>query len=157
MNLCETDICQRPTDICRVRPVDFELSGCGVPQAPQNARYVDLYRVHAYSVVLGALDSGTDILLDEKKTVDANADFILHRISCIGSDYFVRFQWPNGRYSSNRLQSVESFLGTITPNLIRVPAGDWIGIALQNFTEEAVNAVILFEGVNRFYLKGGTL
>lgn len=165
--LCEIDICENPLQACRIKPADFELNGCGVPKIPESARFIDLYRVFQYTVVLGAADSGTDILFDEKKSVDSNADFLLHRITPIGAtgpytaaSYFLRFQWPNGRYSSNALQDVETWLGTtLTKNPdgstrpIRVPAGRSIGIQLQNFTDAAVNVVLEFEGVKRFYLQ----
>src|SRR5437899_3016849 len=114
-NLCEVDLCKTPQSVCRIRPQDFDLTACGVPQVPSNARFLDLYRVYPYSVVLGASGSGTDILLDEKKSVDANTDFILHKITPLGanpptqaSGYYVRFQWPTGRYSSQQLQDVQT-------------------------------------------------
>ena len=166
-NLCEIDLCKTPQSVCRIRPQDFDLTRCGVPQVPSNARFVDLYRVYPYSVVLGAADSGTDILLDEKKSVDAVTDFILHKISFIGTSpptqatgYLVRFQWPTGRYSSQTLQNVQSFLGTCYTldengeiQGIRIPAGNNIGIGLQNTSGSAINVTILFEGVSRFYLR----
>ncbi len=168
-NLCEIDVCENASieSICRIRPQDFDISGCGVPQVPSNARFIDLYRTFVYSIVLGAADSGTDILLDEKRSVDSNADFLLHKISPIGAhgpdtavDYYLRFQWPAGRYSSNALQDVQTWKGNMftrqpdgSTRYIRVPAGRFIGIGLQNKTDEEVNVVIVFEGVNRFYLR----
>ncbi len=169
-NLCEIDLCQQPQNVCLIKPKDFDLLRCGVPEVPQNARHLDLYRVYVYSTVLGAAGAadGSDIKLDEKKSVDALTDFYLHKISFIGTDppeqasgYYVRFQWPGGRYSSNKLQDVQTFLGSMwTKNErdesvgIRIPGGDMIGIGLQNFAEESVNVTILFEGVSRFYLRG---
>ncbi len=118
-------------------------------------------------MVLGAADSGTDILLDEKKSVDSNTDFILDKISFIGEDpptqasgYYVRFQWPIGRYSSQQLQDVQTFLGTMytldqdgLPQGIRIPSGNLIGIGLQNQQNVSVNVTILFEGRSRYYLR----
>lgn len=166
-NLCEIDLCKTPQSVCRIRPQDFDLTRCGVPQVPSNARFLDLYKVYAYSVVLGAAGSGTDVLLDEKKAVDSNTDFILNKISFIGehpptqaSGYYVRFQWPSGRYSSQQLQDVQTFLGTCytldeegKPVGIRIPSGNLIGIGLQNQSNAAVNVTILFEGVSRYYLR----
>lgn len=166
-NLCEVDLCQQPQTVCRITPQNFDLTRCGTPQVPTNARFLDLYKAYPYSVVLGAAGSGTDILLDEKKAVDSNTDFILHKISFIGTDpptqasgYYVRFQWPSGRYSSQQLQDVQTFLGTMltldpngNPQGIRIPAGNLIGIGLQNKGNASVNVTIIFEGVSRFYLK----
>lgn len=165
--LCEIDVCKNPLDACRIKPSDFDLSSCGVPQIPEEARHIDLYRTFIYSKVLGAAGSGTDILFDEKKSVDSDADFYLYKITPIGAtgpytavDYFLRFQWPNGRYSSNALQDVQTWLGTmLTKNpdgstrAIRVPAGRSIGISLQNFTDADVNVVLAFEMEKRFYLR----
>lgn len=163
-SICETDICQTPAQVaqlCRIRPQDFDLSKCGVPQLPTgNARYVDLYKCYPYSVVLGAAGSGTDILLDEKRTIDHNADFYLHRVTPIGTGYYVRLQWPSGRFFSNVLQAVETLAGVMftknpdgTTRYIRIPASQSIGIGLQNFGMAAVNATLLFEGVSRFYIR----
>ncbi len=166
-NLCEIDLCKTPQSVCRIRPQDFNLTQCGVPQVPSNARYLDLFKVYPYSVVLGASGSGTDVLLDEKKTVDANTDFLLDQIVPIGtnpptpaSGYYVRFQWPGGRYSSQKLQDVQTFLGTIAtldqdgvPQGIRIPAGNNIGIGLKNTTNAAVNVTILLIGRSRYYLR----
>ncbi len=166
-NLCEIDLCKVPQSVCRIKPQDFDLTTCGVPQVPTNARFLDLYKVYPYSIVLAAAGSVGDILLDEKKSVDANTDFILHKISFIGtspptqaSGYYVRFQWPSGRYSSQNLQDVQTFLGTMytldengNPIAIRIPAGNNIGIGLQNQGNAAVNVTILFEGVSRYYLR----
>jgi len=169
LNLCEIDLCKQPQSICRIRPQDFDLTTCGVPQVPSNGRFLDLYKVYPYSVVLGAAGAadGSDVLLDEKKSVDSNTDFILDKISFIGtspptqaSGYYVRFQWPSGRYSSQALQDVQTFLGTMytldadgLPQGIRIPAGNNIGIGLQNQGVAAVNVTILFEGRSRFYLR----
>lgn len=162
-SICETDVCQTPTQVaqlCRIRPQDFDISKCGVPQLPSNARYVDLYKAYPYSVTLGAAGSGTDILLDEKRTIDHNADFYLHRVTPIGGSYYVRLQWPTGRYFSNVLQAVETLAGVMftknpdgSTRTIRIPASQVIGIGLQNLTNAAVNATLIFEGVSRFYLR----
>ena len=162
-SICETDVCQTPAQVanlCRIRPQDFDLSKCGVPQLPSNARYVDLYKAYSFSVTLGAAGSGTDILLDEKRTIDHNADFYLHRVTPIGANFYVRLQWPSGRYFSNALQAVETFAGVMftknqdgSTRYIRIPASQVIGIGLQNFTNAAVNATLIFEGVSRFYLR----
>jgi hypothetical protein len=165
VNPCDTDICQTTNplqQICRIRPKDFDLSGCGVPltPAPSAARYLDLYKAYVYSVVLGAAGSGTDILFDERKSVDSNADFYLHQITPITGNYFGRFQWPSGRFSSQALQDIKTFRGVMmtknpdgSTRYIRIPAGQFIGIALQNFTNQSVNVTILFEGCKRFYIK----
>lgn len=162
-SICETDVCKSPAQLaqlCRIRPQDFDLSKCGVPQIPTNARYVDLYKVYPYSVTLGAAGSGTDILLDEKRTIDTNADFYLHRVTPIGTGFYVRLQWPNGRYFSNALQAVETLAGVMftrnsdgSTRTIRIPASQVIGIGLQNFGVAAVNVTLIFEGVSRFYLR----
>ncbi len=154
-SLCETDVCQTPAQVanlCRIRPQDFDLSKCGVPQLPSNARYVDLYKAYPFSIQLGAAGSGTDILLDEKRTIDHNADFYLHRVTPIGSAFYVRLQWPSGRYFSNALQAVETLAGVMftknsdgTTRVIRIPASQSIGIGLQNFGVAAVNATLIFE------------
>ncbi len=162
--LCETDVCQTPEQVarlCRIRPQDFEISNCGVPQIPSNARYVDLYKSYPYSIQLGAAGSATAVLLDEKKAVDSNADFYLHRVTPIDADgYYVRLQWPNGHYFSNVLQAVETLSGVMftknpdgSTRTIRIPAGQFIGIGLQNFDVAAVNVTLVFEGVSRFYLR----
>ena len=166
-NLCEVDLCKSPQSVCRIRPQDFDLTKCGVPQVPSNARYLDLLKVYPYSVVLGAAGSGTDVLLDEKKSVDANTDFILYQILPIGTEpptpasgYLVRFQWPWGRYSSQKLQDVQTFLGTMytldqdgVPQGLRIPAGNNIGIGLQNTSNASVNVTLLIIGVSRYYLR----
>lgn len=163
-------------DVCReltprplvISPKDFDLDNCGVPEHPEHARYVDLYTVYAYSNVLAVAGdaAGGDILLDEKKVIDCKADFYLHKITTLGATYpspttgyYVRFQWPNGRYSSQVLQDAQTFLGvcyTKNPDGqtvgIRIPAGRFIGIGLQNLTAAIQNVTILFEGVSRFYL-----
>lgn len=161
--ICETDICQTPeqlAQLCRIRPQDFELSKCGVPQIPSNARYVDLYKCYPFSITLGAAGSGTDVFLDEKKAVDSNADFYLHRVTPIGSGFYTRLQWTNGHYFSNALQAVETLAGVMftknsdgSTRTIRIPAGQFIGIGLQNFGVAAVTATLIFEGVSRFYLR----
>ncbi len=164
----ELDICQRPSLVRAIRPQDLDVDGCGIPQEPLNARYVDLYKVYSYANLLGAAGSGTDVLPDEKKQVDCNADFLLHKITAIdvngdyATGYFARFQWFNGRYSSQALQDIQTFHGVCyTQNsrrgteCIRYPAGSFIGIGLQNFLDEAVNVMLFFEGVSRFYLCKG--
>jgi hypothetical protein len=163
----EIDVCGNiQARLLLLNPQDFDLSNCGVPQVPSNARYVDLFRIYAYSVVLGAAGSGTDILLDEKKVIDCNCDFYLHKITPLGPNapapatgYYARFQWPNGRYSSQVLQDVQTINGVCyTKNCndetmgIRFPAGRDIGIALQNKQDVTQNVTILFEGMSRFYL-----
>lgn len=168
MNLCQVDICQTPVprQLCRIRPQDFLLSNCGVPTPPSTARYIELYRVFIYSVLLGAAGSGTDILFDEKKSVDSNADFWLHKITPVTADgsqpvdYFMRVQWPSGRYTSNVLQDVQTVLGVMytkdsngQTQPVRIPAGRSLGIQLQNFTNAAVPVSIAFEGVNRFFIQ----
>lgn len=173
MNIPEVDLCVRPNDLRAIRPQDFDLVGCGVPEVPVNTRYIDLYKVYAYSVLLKEVGDpdGGDILPDEKKQVDCNADFILHKItpvrvdsSAVPAGYYCRFQWANGRFSSNALQEVRTFNGVCytqdaqrRTQAIRYPAGSFIGISLQNFLEEDIPVTILFEGVSRFYLcrKGG--
>lgn len=163
--VCEIDICKTPAQIaqlCRIRPQDFDINQCGVPQVPSRANYVDLFKAYPYSIQLGASGSGTDILLDEKRSVDANADFYLYRVRPIDAeDYSLRLQWPNGHYSSNALQPVEGFMGvmlTLEPDgslrPIRIPAGQSIGIGLQNSTGAEVNVTLIFEGISRFYVKG---
>jgi len=130
---------------------------------------LDLYKVYTYSTVLSAAGAadGLDVQLDEKKSVDSNTDFILDKISFVGTDppaqadgYYVRFQWPIGRYSSQQLQDVQTFLGTMytldedgLPQGIRIPAGNLIGIGLKNTQLVSVNVTITFEGRARFYLK----
>jgi hypothetical protein len=167
MTMNEVDVCGNlQSKLLLLNPQDFNLSNCGVPQVPSNARFVDLFTIYTYANVLGAAGSGTDILLDEKKTVDCRADFILHKITPLGPDaptaatgYYLRIQWPNGRYSSQVLQDVETMEGVCyTKNChdetvgIRIPAGRDIGIALQNKQNAAQNVTLLFEGVSRFYL-----
>lgn len=154
--ICEIDVCEQPTSVCRIRPQDFDLSSCGVPQVPSNAKFIDLHAAFLYTATINAADPP---LLDEKKHVNANADFYLFNIRPVtqaGSlDYFVRFQWPNGRYSSPVRQDVRTWGPAITPNIIRVPAGRWIGIEIDYGTSGAdpKNIVIAFEGVERLYLR----
>ncbi len=171
LKIPELDLCARPQDIRAIHPRDLDVSGCGVPQEPENARYVDLYKVYSYANVLGAAGSGTDILLDEKKQVDCNADFLLHKITAIdvngnyATGYFARFQWFNGRYSSQALQDIQTFFGVCytqdegrNTQAIRYPAGSYIGIGLQNLGNASINVMLFFEGVSRFYLcKGARL
>jgi hypothetical protein len=172
VNIPEVDLCKRPNDLRAVRPQDYDLTGCGVPDIPSSTRYVDLYKVYVYSVLLAAVDDvdGGDILPDEKKQVDCDCDFLLHKITplspngALANAYYARFQWANGRFSSNQLQNIQTFNGVCytqdgNRNTIpmRYPAGSFIGISLQNFFAEAIPVTILFEGVSRFYLcrKGG--
>lgn len=173
MNIPGVDLCVRPNDLRAIRPQDYDLVGCGVPEIPVNTRYVDLYKVYVYSVLLKAVNDpdGRDILPDEKKQVDCEADFILHKITplrvqsaAVPAGYFCRFQWANGRFSSNALQEVRTFNGvcyTQDPDrnivAMRYPAGSFIGISLQNFVAEDIPVTICFEGVSRYYLcrKGG--
>lgn len=167
MRIPELDLCVRPQDLRAVRPMDLDVDGCGIPQEPLNARYVDLYKVYIYANVLAAAGDpdGGDILLDEKKQVDCNADFFLHKITALAADgtkatnYFARFQWFNGRYSSNTLQDIQTFRGTCYSQdsnrntcQQRYPAGQSIKISLQNFEAEPVQVMLYFEGVSRFYL-----
>lgn len=157
-SLCEIDVCRQPSNICRIRPQDFDLSACGVPQTPSNARFLDLYKTFLYSNVLHAADLP---LLDEKKSVDDHSDFFLFNIRPViqsnATDYKVRFQWPSGRYSSNQLQDVRTWLGALTPNPIRIPAGRWIGIELDygqaTNDNHDKNVVIALECVRRIYLR----
>lgn len=152
-----------------MRPQDLDVNGCGIPQGPANARYVDLYKVYSYANVLAAAGSDGSILLDEKKQVDCNADFLLHKITAIdvngdyATGYFARFQWFNGRYSSQALQDIQTFFGVCytqdsdrNTQCIRYPAGSYIGIGLQNQSVAAVNVMLFFEGVSRFYLCKGS-
>jgi hypothetical protein len=163
----EIDVCGNlKSSFLELSPIDFNLNDCGVPQVPSNARYVDLFTCYTYSVTLGAAGSGTDILLDEKKTVDCRCDFILHKITPLGpnapepaSGYYLRIQWPNGRYSSQIIQDVETIGGVVytkdcydRTQGIRIPAGRDIGIALQNLQNVSQNVTIVFEGCSRFYL-----
>lgn len=167
MTLTEIDLCQQiASRPLLLNPQDFDLDNCGIPQVPSNAKFVDLYRVYAYSNVLGAAGSGTDVLLDEKKTIDCQADFYLHKITPLGPNaplpatgYYCRFQWPNGRYSSQVLQDVQTVNGVCytkdsegKTKAIRIPAGRDINIALQNVQNVSQSVTILFEGVSRFYL-----
>lgn len=163
----EVDVCGNiQARVILLNPQDFNLSNCGVPEVPSNARYVDLFTLYAYSNVLGAAGSGTDILLDEKKVITCDCDFYLHKITALGPNapdpatgYYCRFQWPSGRYSSQVLQDVETMNGVCYTKDsndktvgIRFPAGRDIGIALQNKQNVSQNVTILFEGVSRFYL-----
>ncbi len=162
-SICETDVCQTPTQVaqlCRIRPQDFDISKCGVPQLPSNARYVDLIKIYPYAQTLGAAGSGTDIMLDEKRTIDHNADFYLHDVVAIGTGFYLRLQWPSGRYFNNALQAVETFAGVMftknqdgTTRTVRIPASQSIGIGIQNFGNAAVNVALFFRGVSRFYLR----
>jgi hypothetical protein len=169
----EVDLCVRPRDLQAVRPQDFDIIGCGESVPPPNTRSIDLYKVYPYSNVLAAAGAagGGDILLDEKKQVDCNSDFFLHKITALDANglpatgYLVRFQWYNGRYSSNALQLVDTFNGVCYTQdqqretcPIRYPGGQFIGISLQNLNPFAsINVMLFFEGVSRFYLckRGG--
>lgn len=168
--ICEVDLCKTPAQVanlCRIRPQDFDLSKCGVPQIPTaGARYVDLYKAYPFSLQLGAAGSGTDIFLDEKRSIDHNADFYLHRVTAKNPDgtpasgYYFRLQWPSGRYFNNQLQAIETLGGVMyvknadgSTRVIRIPATQTIGIGLQNFGMAAVNVTLIFEGVSRFYLR----
>jgi hypothetical protein len=143
-----------------LNPQDFDMTACGVPIPPKNQPYVDLYKAYAYSNVLGVAGSGTDILLDEKKTVDCDSDFFMWKITLLTTAYLVRFQWPNGRFSSQVMQDARTFFGTVVTKdcdgsirPIRIPAGRDIGIGIQNLSGIATaNVTMLFEGVSRFYL-----
>lgn len=153
-SLCEIDVCEQPQQSCRIAPRNFDLSRCGIPQVPSNARYIDLYMAVFYQQVL--VDG--QVLLDEKVSFDDNADVYLYNIRPVISsddsgDYFARFQWPNGRYSSNARQDIRTWKGTITPNVIRIPAGQKMGVELEyGVGEDDKNVVIAFEVVKRFYL-----
>lgn len=172
MRIPEVDLCVRPRDLQAVRPQDFDIIGCGNTVPPPNTRYIDLYKVYTYSNVLAAAGAagGGDILLDEKKQVDCNSDFFLHQIIARDANgdpatgYLARFQWFNGRYSSNALQDIETFNGVCYTQdqgrntmPIRYPGGQFIGISLQNLAVASVNVMLFFEGVSRFYLckRGG--
>jgi hypothetical protein len=143
-----------------LNPGDFDMSACGVPIPPKNQPYVDLYTAYAYSNVLTIAGTAGAILLDEKKTVECDSDFFLYKITPLTTAYLLRFQWPNGRFSSQTMQDARTFLGTtLTKDCdgktrpIRIPAGRDIGIGIQNVnTGATANVTIIFEGLSRFYL-----
>lgn len=116
---------------------------------------MDLPKTYVFTHLLVA----NSVQLDLRQFIEDTTDFILKAVSATSPhNYFVRLQFPNGRYHSNARVHANVYLAIAGQRLIlepvvKCPPGTFLGVELENQTGAAVAVVLTFEGVKRVYLK----
>ena len=120
-------------DISKLRLEDLDLTKCARPARP-DAPFVDLYKVHLFYQFVPATERIFSRLMIRDREFHIRG--VIGETSNIG--YKVRFEWPNGRYSSQTMQNVQTAFNTVNGGqmlgvhpAIVCPPDSFIGIELD--------------------------
>lgn len=137
-----------------MRPIlaqDFELVGCSTWKAPDGALYLELPAYLIFSTIVPA-DS---TLPTQQQPTDPNYEFLLDVVSVFQppdqTEVYVRFQWPDGHFSAQTLESLTEFYGLGQYGRLQDPArsmppGSIIRMQFQNSTGSDSVVTVHFEG-----------
>lgn len=151
-----------PLELLTINARDLDLDNCGGPVNPDNGLYVEFPKCYLFTLAW-TTSASEQFFLDERRTVDTGADFILDRIAMTGSPVGarIRFIWDNGRFSANTriplLDYCDNGDDTIAiPDGLVIPGGKWIGVEASIDAGTAAGSLTVgFEGRVRYYLTRG--
>lgn len=136
------------------------LSKCGRPVPPAGLAFVDIPHSFLYQVTTPANSQVTG-----NRFIDGDTIFLVRSIPFLqDSATSVRIQWPDGKFFSNALEPARlnawfgSFRRPLTRDSVVCPPGSNIRVSTDTAIGGAVsNVSVLFEGVYRYGLEGGSM
>ena len=150
------------TDVRLLKQADVVLSKCGRPIAPHGMSAVALYRGIPIQAVFAAVPTSTSQTITRE--VSGDTTFLLRAISCtsgITTALRIQIQLPDGRFLISNLADVLTFAGYGSWRYhlsegVECPPGTKITVTLLDQNPAIAQPVmLLFEGVDRYLLKGG--